>query len=134
MAHNQTQGTALNQEMGLQAINAVRRLQQISKTVILTPNLEAEKTGLQNFLHSTLINHADELLACWSAIRFEYEPLVGSVSLVIDRILSIRRSRILANEVPAQPPENPTAPLTPDNGDTPDSGGRSESNIIHIAR
>src|ERR1051325_11480409 len=100
------QGTALDEQDGLQAIQGIRRLQAIAKQTILTPNIEAEKAGIQQFLQKILLEHADELLACWSAVRFEYEPFVGSISLVFDRVHSIRRSRMLANQVAAAPPEN----------------------------
>jgi hypothetical protein len=139
MARNK--GTALTEQDGLQAIQGIRRLQEIEKTSILTPNLEAEKGGIQNFLQNILLTHADELLACWSAVRFEYEPFVGSVSLVMDRVSSIRRSRLLAAQVArdgSAPPENETAPLTQDDGKpTPaatDSVVNQKSNIIHISR
>jgi hypothetical protein len=132
-------GTALDEETGLKAINAVRRLQAISKTSIINPNLEAEKAGLLAFLQKTLFEHADEFLACWSAVRFEYEPFVGSVSLVFDRINSIRRTRMLANQVPVAPPENETAPLTQDDGKPTAAAADAAvnapaSNIIHIAK
>jgi hypothetical protein len=136
MARNN--GTALSEEDGIQAIQGIRRLQAISRTSIITPNLEAEKKGITEFLQRILVQHADELLACWSAVRFEYEPLVGSVSLVVDRILSIRNSRLIAKEIAAAPPENPTAPLTNPDG-TPSAAAQDApvnapaSNIIHIA-
>jgi len=140
MARNK--GTALDEQDGLQAIQGIRRLQEISKQAILTPNVEAEKAGIHAFLQKTLLEHADELLACWSAVRFEYEPFVGSVSLVMDRINSIRRTRVLANQVAkdgAAPPETETAPLTQDDGKpTPAAQdaavNQPTSNIIHIAR
>ena len=133
------QGTALDEQDGLQAIQGIRRLQAIAKQTILTPNIEAEKAGIQQFLQKILLEHADELLACWSAVRFEYEPFVGSISLVFDRVNSIRRSRMLANQVAAAPPENDTAPLTQDDGKpTPKAEdapvNQPASNIIHIAR
>ena len=140
MARNQ--GTALDEQDGLNAIQGIRRLQAIAKQSILTPNIEAEKAGILQFLQKILMEHADELLACWSAVRFEYEPFVGSVSLVFDRINSIRQTRLLANQVAKQgaaPPENPTAPLTqPDGTPTPAAADSAvnapTSNIIHIAR
>jgi hypothetical protein len=58
---------------------------------------------------------------------------------VFDRVNSIRRNRILANQVPAQPPENETAPLTQDDG-KPTAAAQDAavnapaSNIIHISR
>ena len=140
MARNK--GTALDEQDGLKAIQGIRRLQAIAKTSILTPNVEAEKAGIIAFLQNILMSHADELLACWSAVRFEYEPFVGSVSLVFDRIDSIRRTRLLANQVAkdgAAPPENSTAPLTQDDGKpTPAAADAAvnapTSNIIHVAR
>jgi hypothetical protein len=137
MARNN--GTALSEADGLQAIQGIRRLQAIATSKILTPNVEAEKAGILGFLQKTLLEHGDELLACWSAVRFEYEPFVGSISLVFDRVNSIRRNRILANQVPAQPPENETAPLTQDDG-KPTAAAQDAavnapaSNIIHISR
>ncbi len=137
MARNK--GTALDEADGRQAIQGIRRLQAIAKTALVTPNIEAEKAGILNFLQKVLLEHADELLACWSAVRFEYEPFVGSLSLVFDRISSIRRTRVLASQVAAAPPENDTAPLTQDDGkptavaqDSPVNA--PQSNIIHIAR
>ena len=140
MARNK--GTALDEQDGLKAIQGIRRLQAIEKTAIITPNIEAEKSGITAFLQNILLGHADELLACWSAVRFEYEPFVGSVSLVMDRINSIRRTRVLANQVArdgAAPPETETSPLTTDEGkptpaaqDAPVNA--PASNIIHIAR
>jgi len=140
MARNN--GTALSEQDGLQAIQGIRRLQAIAKQSILTPNVEAEKAGIMSFLQKTLLEHGDELLACWSAVRFEYEPFVGSISLVMDRVNSIRKNRILANQVAkdgAAPPENETAPLTDDSGkptpaaqDAP--ANAPASNIIHISR
>jgi len=132
-------GTALTEEQGQNAIIAIRRLHELNKQTILTPNLEGEKVGLQKFIGDVVSQHADELLACWSAVRFEYEPFVGSLSLVFDRVTSIRRSRLLANQMPAQPPENDTKPLTQDDGrptpDATDSAAQAEpSNIIHVTR
>lgn len=132
----------MTDDIGRQAILGIRRLQEIAQAAIVTPNLEAEKAGIVSFLQNTLFNHADELLACWSAVRFEYEPFVGSLSLVFDRISSIRRTRLLANQVAQDavaPPENETAPLTQDDGKPTPSAkdapvNQPESNIIHIAR
>ena len=83
-------GTALDQETGQKLIFAIRRLTELGKTKIVNPNTEAEKAGLQKFVNDTVIAHADELTACWSAVRFEYEPFVGTMSLVMDRISSIK--------------------------------------------
>lgn len=132
-------GNALGEDQGQKAIMAIRRLHELSKQTITTPTIDAEKAGLINFINNTVIAHADELLACWSAVRYEYEPFVGSLSLVFDRVSSIRRNRMLANQVPAQPPENETAPLTQDDGKpTPAATDSPEqapaSNIIHITR
>ena len=129
-------GTALPEEQGQKAIMAIRRLQEISKQTILTPNGEAEKAGLTRFVNETLAAHADEMFACWSAVRYEYEPFVGSLSLVFDRVSSIRRNRLLANQVPAAPPENDTKPLTPEsevNKPAADEAA-APSNIIHVTR
>lgn len=134
---SRNQGTALSQEQGQKAIQAIRALYELNKQKILTPNGEAEKAGLQKFVNDTVIQHADELLACWSAVRFEYEPLVGTVSLVVDRILSIRRNRILADQIPVAPPENPTSPLTQDDGKPSANAADANaepSNIIHVTR
>lgn len=105
---------ALQHEEGQNLIAAIRRLHELENSKIITTNQEAEKAGIINLVKTKTAEHADELLACWSAVRFEYEPLVGSISLFMDRVSSIRRNRMLANQIPAAPPENDTAPLTPD--------------------
>lgn len=84
----------LDNAQGQRAIEAIVRLQELSKNKILSSNDEAEKNGLRSFIESTVFQHADELLACWHAVRREYEPFVLSLSNVLGRCSVIRRQQM----------------------------------------
>lgn len=62
--------------------------EQLSSALV-TPNTEtmkAEHAGLKSYLSETLLSHAGELLACYSVVHNEYQPLLQSIATIVRRI------------------------------------------------
>lgn len=69
---------------------AYARLMELKAQKVLTVNTETEVKGLLEFLSSELIAHADELIACWLAVRTEYEPILSCIARATNRIQGMR--------------------------------------------
>lgn len=77
--------TPLSIETATQIAGAIARLQEIGHSTIIDPKSEAEQKGLQQFLANTLPQHSNELIACWFAVKTEYEPLIQGVQGLLRR-------------------------------------------------
>lgn len=78
---------------------ALHRLHELKAQSVLTPNLEAEVRGLIEFLSAGLIEHASELIACWVAVKTEYEPALNLLATMSNRVNHIHAARAAkANE------------------------------------
>lgn len=114
MANNQR--NELTQEVAEQIGGALQRLKEIGSSTIIAPQHEAEQKGLIQFLSRVLLEHADEMLACWMAVKVEYEPLVLGIAGVLSRsngILMRRMQATQAQQKPVEQTENTQA--APDN-------------------
>lgn len=79
---------------------AYARLIELRDQKVVTVNTEAELKGLIEFLSKELIDNADELLACWLAVKTEYEPALSLLSRISIRVagLNHRRAELLAKQ------------------------------------
>jgi hypothetical protein len=77
--------TTLDIATAQQIGGAIQRLREIGSSVIIDPKNEAEQKALNNYLATTLPQYANELLACWIAVRNEYEPLINSCRAIFGR-------------------------------------------------
>jgi hypothetical protein len=100
MSKSTTPGTPLNAprlrladepltpELGAQLRQAVHTLRNMNEINILTPDREKQIIEAQSFLQQLMPRYADELVACWFAVRTEYEPLITVLTPVISRVNS----------------------------------------------
>lgn len=78
----------------IQAIGAAyARLMELRDQKVVTVNTESELKGILEFLSSELIAHADELIACWLAVKTEYEPALSLLARMGSRISGIQAMR-----------------------------------------
>ena len=84
-----------------QIIGAYQRLKELSAANITTPKEDAEKQGLINFLHASLLQHAEEFFGCWVAINQEYTPLINGFTALLRRALTRIDASNQANQVQA---------------------------------
>lgn len=77
---------------------AYARLLELKSQKVVTVNTEAEVKGLLEFLASELIAHADELIACWLAIRTEYEVLLKTLGRMMNRVDGMRAQQVNREE------------------------------------
>lgn len=85
--------TPITREQAVQASKAVRRLAELKSKTILTTNEESESAGLFTFLSNFFADHQGEFLACWFAVRDEYEPMIGMFSLLQLRANNFNQAR-----------------------------------------
>lgn len=81
---------------GQQAQNigaAYARLIELREQKVLTVNTEAEVKGLVEFLSSEFLAHASEFLACWIAVKSEYEPALHLLARIGTRVTAIREAK-----------------------------------------
>jgi hypothetical protein len=83
----------LSPEIANQIGGAIQRLSQLSESKIVTQESDAEKAGLTNFLQRVVVEHADELIASWYAVRMEYEPLVNGFAGLMARASGILKRK-----------------------------------------
>lgn len=72
---------------------AYARLMELKNQKVLTVNTETEVKGLLEFLSSELIAHADEFIACWLAVRTEYEVLLNTFGRMLTRVDGMRAAQ-----------------------------------------
>jgi hypothetical protein len=99
--------TPLTHEVANQIGGAIAELRELSTHTVLTATNDARKAGLEKFLQNTVPQYADEFLACWFAVRNEYEPLIGCVAALLSRSNAIiSRSQQAQQSAPAEAPSN----------------------------
>jgi hypothetical protein len=72
---------------------AYARLLELRDQKVLTVNTEAEVKGLVEFLSAELLAHASEFLACWIAVKSEYEPALHLLARIGSRVTAIREAK-----------------------------------------
>ncbi len=87
---------------GIELIQAVNKLIQLGAQKIIDKNSEAEKAGLETFVRSKMYEHASVLLACFYATKTEYEPLINSVSAIMNRAVGMNSVKQQAAEEAAK--------------------------------
>jgi len=92
---------------GRDLINAVNKLNALSAQKILTKTSDAEKAGLDSYVRTALYEHASVLLACWFAVRTEYEPLINSVGAILNRVNGMKQLHEQAVAAAAEKEEAP---------------------------
>ena len=91
----------ISDQLGQQLMESVQKLAKLNASAIVTPQSDALKKGITEFLQRALFEHADELVACWIAVHYEYEPLVGAFGSVIRRF-SIMQAAMANAQAAAQ--------------------------------
>lgn len=93
-APNKPKETALLTMQNIHAIGgAYHRLLELKSQSVVTPTTEAEVRGLLEYLANELISHADELIACYVAVKLEYEPMLNIFASVGNRVSGIQHAR-----------------------------------------
>lgn len=97
------------------------RFLDLKEQRIKTPTLEAELTGIMEYLANTFLNHAPEFIGCWNVVRTEYEPICVNLASLFSRVQAIRvnavaqmkaaEARLKAQQ--AEPPANVTNLVQP---------------------
>lgn len=110
---------------------ALQRYREIGASAIINPRNEAELTGLRNFFCQVMIDHGNEFMGCWMAVRSEYEPLVQVIERIAQRISSIGAARNAQRvaELQAAQSAQPAAPAQPE-----PQPAEQPSNIIQLER
>lgn len=84
-------------KLTMSKINAIggayARLTELRAQSVLTPTLEAEVSGLIEFLSNEMLTHADEFIATWVVTHTEYQPILNLLATVSTRIGGIQQSR-----------------------------------------
>lgn len=96
----------ITEEAARKLAEAIARLTELGDSKIINPTTEAEVKGLRQFISNTTAEHANELIACWFAVHFEYEPLIHGFAGLLSRANGILARNLAAKQAVA----------TPDNG------------------
>lgn len=99
----------LTQDVAQQIGGALQRLKEIGSATIISPQFEAEQKGLIQFLNRSLLTYADELIACWLAVQYEYEPLVLGFAGLMSRANGILMRKMQAAQAQNQRQEQKPA-------------------------
>lgn len=92
----------LSPERATQIGVSLTRWSEIGTGKIIDPRSEAEVAGLRNFFSSVMVEHGNELLACWLAVRSEYEPLIQVIERIGQRIAGIKAARAAEQAKPEE--------------------------------
>lgn len=84
----------LTPELVQKVIEAQVRLRELGgHNTIIDPKSEAEILGLKKFLGDVFVQHGNEFIGCWVAIRQEYEPLIQTLERIFNRVGAINLAR-----------------------------------------
>jgi hypothetical protein len=100
-----TRNIPLNQDEATKIAGAFARLHELKSAVIKTDTANAEQKGLQEYLAAAMVEHASEFIGCWFAVRNEYEPLIGLVARISQRVSGINETQRIQLAA-AQPKQN----------------------------
>jgi hypothetical protein len=81
---------------------AYQRFSELRGLVVQTPTSEAELKGLTEYLATTLIDHASEFIGCWFAVRNEYEPILGLLARIGERVSGIHAQNAAKHQAQSQ--------------------------------
>lgn len=95
---NDQQPNVITPEKMQQVIIGLARLRELGSTIIIDPKNEAEVLGLKKFLGEFFLEHGNELVGCWIAVRQEYEPMIQTIERIANRIFTIRQQNRQSNE------------------------------------
>ncbi len=68
---------------------ALQRLAELKQKSIITKEDDQERAATERYIQEQAVLHLNELVACWVAVRQEYEPLLAAVTTVASRVLSV---------------------------------------------
>lgn len=88
----------LNAALATEIGGALERWHTLRNQAIKTPTSDAEVAGLTEYLANRLLEFAPELLGCWFVVRNEYEPLIGTIATVMNRVESTNTLRNLVRK------------------------------------
>lgn len=103
------QAAPLTPQQMTQISEAYTRFLELRQQTIVTPTTSAELKGLSEFLAQSLIDHAGEFIGCWFAIRNEYEPIIGLITRVSQRVIGLnaqQHAQLIASHAGQQRPES----------------------------
>jgi flagellar biosynthesis component FlhA len=72
---------------------ALHRLKELNSKAIKESTDASETRGLNAFLQSNLMNHAEEFIACWITVQNEYRPLLQGFSGLFANTLAVLQAR-----------------------------------------
>jgi hypothetical protein len=81
----------ITEAKGKQMLEAMQTLYRLKKQAIVTPESEALTKGCTDFISRSVVQHADELIACWAAVHFEYEPLINAIGGPLRRLAMMQQ-------------------------------------------
>lgn len=110
-----TERIPLTQQMAIQLSGAISELVENATHSIRTAELDAKKTGLENFLRNNTVQYLDEFLACWFAVHHEYEPLIQGVAALLSRSQGILAQKAQARAQTAAKAQTAAPQSQPDN-------------------
>lgn len=79
-------GESLNIDVVTRIGGALDHLRQLESQAIATPTSEATKRALREFLFKSFTRHGSELLGAYFTLKGEYEPLIGTLSILFRRV------------------------------------------------
>jgi hypothetical protein len=80
----------LTQQEMQQLAEAYARFSFLRNATIKQAKDDAEIRGLTEHMARTFIDHASEFIGCWFGVRNEYEPIIGLVAQVAERVCAVR--------------------------------------------
>lgn len=98
----------LTKEEAAKLGGAFQRFTELRAKAVKTEAEVAELTGLSEYLAITLIDHAAEFIGCWFAVRDEYEPILGLLARVGQRVSGITAMQQAAYNAAQQPAPEPS--------------------------
>lgn len=83
-------------------VKAMRRLQQLAGSKILTRDGDAEKQAAMQLVNRAMVAHAPEFLGTWQVMNNEYTPLVQGMAGLLKRAVHINEQEMMARQQAAQ--------------------------------
>jgi hypothetical protein len=99
----------LTRQLAAQILTEFDRLGELYESQIATPQREAEIRALEQSIGSALFAFGPELISAWMVNKTEYEPLIGGIATVLERVDFVRQQR--ASRINAMRAQQQAAPL-----------------------
>jgi len=87
------QNQPLTREVVMKIATAINRLHALNQQKLATPDSDAEKDSLSNYVAAGLTHHAAEFINAWLCVADEYSPLVSAFSSLQLRAANMARAR-----------------------------------------